>query len=425
MLMVLTSEVAFYHKIGTISDNKHVFKYFMASLSPHFYFVIYVVPYVDHVDIFYIPKVDNLDSFAIVPLFDSSYGSVENLAYGDTVTIALANEKIHGMAEVIEVDVRVPDKPIVLNDLPASFMDMELSRQIASSAIAELERINLFTLANQVGIFVGSKMQVLYDATPGIDIEAATYSIIQQLISDKFTFYSSLPYEMIDERKAIMYRMMNIMMNVSPYSIDIVSIFTDIISFARSLHDGNILFETIPYKVFYRLSYNALSSGSTDSVTDIGVAALAATKSQTVGINMATMEEQSKVYEFINITQAFVYLTSIEFKNIESGDIKVMVLDNESPDVLTRRKDICIEARSIQADGIKVTIQYGYGAGCDYFIGVLFEDEFGNYGITREDKLLDGDAETARKWEWGENSLEMFGNEIDSSNNIEVTFTGV
>ena len=423
--MALTTEVAFYHKVGTISDGRVVFKYFMASITPHFYFVVYVVPYENIVDIFYTPKLDNLDSFAVVPLFDSSYGEIRDLAYGDTATIILSNEKILGMAEVVEVDISIALKPVVVNDIPASPLDLALARQFAKESADVLESIQLYTLANQLMIIVESKVKSLVDSSAGIDIEGATYSIIQQLLTDKDTFYKSLPLLMLPDQKEIMYELLNTVVNLSPYNTSVVLMFSNIISFSISLYDAEISFENIPYNVFYRLAYNILSSGNTDSVSDIGIASEAVGISTSININMATMEESGKVYELLNITQSFVYLTGIEFKNIESGDTKTISLDNIDPDLLTKKKEICVEARSIQAQSKQVTLQYGYGTGCDLFVGMVFSDSSGKYGITREDKLLDGDSETSRLWSWGENSLEMFGNEIDSSNNIEVTFTGV
>ena len=423
--MPLSTEIAFYHKVGSISDEKTVFKYFLSSTSPHFYFVVYVVPYENIVDIFYIPKVDNVDSFSVVPLFDSLYGEVKGLEYGETATIVLANEKISGMAEVVEVEISIPLKPIVRNDILASPLDLALARQTAREAADILELANLYTLSNQLMIIVESKVKALVDSSSGVNIEAATYSIIQQLLLDKSVLYNSLPSEMITEQKEVIHRLLNTVINLSPYSTDIVVMFSDIVTFSTAMYDGLITFEDIPYNVFYRLAYSVLVSESTDSVADIGVAAGVAVKEVSIGLNMVTMEEESKVYEFLNATQGFVYLTSISFRNIESGDIKTITLNNIDPDLLTRKKDICVEARSIQSQDKQVTIQYGYGSGCDLFIGILFKDSFGSYGITREDKLLDGDTETSRLWSWGESSLEMFGNEIDSSNNIEITFTGV
>lgn len=423
--MALSTNVAFYHKVGTISDGAVVFKYFMASIDPHFYFVVYVVPYRDTIDIFYIPKIDNMDSFSVVPLFDSSYGEARGLSYGETVTIALGNEKISGMAEVVEVEISIPSKPIVINDVPDMPLDSVFARQLARDAADILEGAHLYTLANQLMIIVESKIKSLVDSSAGVDIQAAAYSIIQQLLTNKYTVHSSLSEEMTMDQKNIMYRLVNTIINLSPYNTDIVRIFSDIALYSRSLSFSDVSIENIPYNVFYRLSYNILSTGSTDSTFDVYTAANAIEKSVSISMNMSTMEESAKVYELLGITQSFVYLTNISFKNLESGEVREASFENIDPDLLVKKNEDCVESRTIQSQGNQVTLQYGYGTGCDLFAGMIFKDSIGSYGIKREDKLLDGDTETSRMWIWGENSIEMFGNEIDSSNNIEVTFTGV
>ncbi len=424
--MSLSTEVAFYHKIGTVAEDKTVFKYFLASMLPHFYFVVYVVPYENTVDIFYIPKIDNMDSFSVVPLFDDSlYGSVHNVGYGQTTTITLSNEKIHGLPEVVEVGISIPFKPVIVNNMPVTEVDMDEARQIASESASILSDARLYTLANQLMITVESKIGVLVDASTGVDIEGATYSIIQQLLLDKSVLYTSLPAGMTTEKKDILHRMLNTMINLSPYSTNISVIFSDIISFARLMNDSEISFETIPYHVLYRLTYKTLSEDSNDAKNDIVSAALAVEKSIIIGINMSTMEESAKVYGLINAIQSFVYLTEIKFLNVETGDIKAVSFDYLDSDILVKKKSVCIESRSAQAQSKKVTLQYGYGSGCDLFIGMIFVDEFGSFGIVKEEKLLDGDKTTSRKWIWGDESSEMFGSEINSSNNIEVTFKGV
>ncbi len=422
--MGFSTKVAFYHKVGTISDNKVMFKYFLASLDPHFYFVVYVVPYEDTLDIFYTPKIDNLDSFSVIPLFEDFYGSVQGVEYGEVLTITLTNEKIHGVSEVVELDISIPDRPMIINDVLATELDMEKARQSAISSVTILKEANLHTLSNQLMITVESKVGVIVDASAGVNIEGATHSIIRQVLLDKSVLYKSLPTDMGIEKKEMLHRIFNTIVALSPYSTSIAVMFSDIVSFARAMHDSSASFELVPYPAMYRLTYKILSTGSDDAEVDLIKASLAIEKITNINLNMSTMEETSKVYELINTVQSFIYLTKIEFLNVETGDKKTIILDNSDPDILSKKKDACSETRSIQAQGKQVSIQYGYGSGCDPFVGMLFTDEFGSFGIIREDKLLDGDNYTSRKWVWGDESLEMFGNEINSSNNIKVTFTG-
>ncbi len=416
---------AFYYKVGSTADGKAIYRYFMANLDPHFYFIVYIVPRELDFDIFYIPKVNNTANFSIISLFDDLYGSQLGVPYGEAVSIIVANEKIAGVSDIVEITLTVPISPVVVNGVDTNY-DIAEGIDLAKDAAITLEGIGLFTLANQLMITFESKIIMFESSAIAVSMEGVSRSIVQQFLLTREAFNSSLPPDMSEDRIDKLRLTFSTIVSTTPYTSDIAKMFSDVILLGDALYATGVDFTEIPYPVFFRLAYTWITTGGGVDELDALVTASSAVEIEVpVLINMATMEESETLYSLINGVQSFVYINAIEFKNLESGDTKTITFSYLDPVLLAKAKDQCLEVRSVQSFGKQIFFQYGYGAGCDIFTGMYLVADTQTFGIKKSEVMLEEGYTAVRSWDWGEDHLETYGDSIDSSNNIQVTIKGV
>ena len=424
---MISLKPVFYSKIGNHSDKIGiVYKYYLGSVDPHFYFAIYLVPNDDTFDIFYIPQVNNILDNGAIDLSDNNPNSIRNIKYGEAITIALTNPYLDGFGRIIDVNFSINDKPVAINMNIVSQVNLGAARNEAHKKIKPLQDIGLYTLSNIILIEVESKINNIIESSVGVKQENVVPTIIKSILSVKKNFMDSLPKNMNSDMTEKIYSLYLRALNIAPSGDSIPVIFSDAIRFARVLDDLDIDILSVPYQILFRLMTEWMKSKHSEYITLLKKASLAVVHSESISINMSTMEDVSKVYELLNKTQAFVYLTNIRFTNDDTGDFADFPLDNEYFKNYIKTSDDCVEAKGIPSSNGIVLIQYGYGTGCDDFIGLFSTDNSGEKrGLRRDDKMIGDSYVVARTWQWKTDKIVKVKDEIDSSGNITVEFTGV
>jgi len=416
-----------YFKIGNNTEgNTLAYKIYFGSVVPHFYFAAYIVPREESFDLFFVPQVNNLLDNGIVDMSDTAVNAVRGIAYGEEILLSLTNPHLDGYGRVIDVSLSLNERPVAVNSNSVAFTDIDAARATAREAIQPLMDIGLHVLANVVLIEVESKMQNIMQSSVGVSQDHVIPTIIKGILSHNKSFEDVLPSEMSQVEKDKTTKMFFRTLNVSPNSDEIPEIFADGILFARMLVEKSILIDTIPYEVLYRLMADWMVSKHSEQVSLLKKAYLAVVHTESISINMSTMEDVAKVYELLNKTQAFVYLTSIKIINNETSEEIVFPMDNEYYKNYIKTSPDCIEVKGIPSSNGTVLLQYGYGTGCDEFIGIFATTAGGlNYGLRRDDKMIGDEYLIARTWQWGLDKVVKSEGQIDSSGNITVEFTGV
>ena len=424
--MILLKPV-FYSKIGNHSDYLGMlYKYYLGSIDPHFYFAIYLVPNADTFDIFYVPQVNNILDNGVIDLSDNNPNSIRNIKYGETVTITLTNPYLDGFGRMIDVSFSIDDKPVAININSVSQVDLDAARNEARKKIKPLQDIGLYTLSNVLLIEVESKLSNIMQLSVGVIQEKAISTIINSVLSVKNIFMENLPKNMDSKTAERMYLLYLRALNVAPTEKYIPVIFSDAIQFARIIDKMKLNIFNIPYEILFRLMTDWMKSKHSEYITLLKKASLAVVHSESISINMSTMEDTSKVYELLNKIQNFVYLTNIRFTNDNTGESVDFPLENEYFENYVKTSNDCVEVKGIPSSNGVVLIQYGYGTQCDNFIGLFSIDNSGTRrGLRRDNKIIDNKYVIARTWQWGTDKTVKVKNEIDSSGNITVKFTGV
>jgi hypothetical protein len=412
-----------YHKIGNhLNTQDVIFKVYLASIDPHFYFSVYIVPFKDTFKMSYSPEVDNINDNGVIEFSDDA----REYAYGENIEIIVANDQIDGYGDILKLSFSIDSKPIAVNSDSMSFPDFLESRQYTKDKVSALQEIGLHTLYNTVQIEVEAKLYSVMGAYRGVNQNNAIDSIVKNILVTKKIFISSLPEGMSSHLKEYVYDMFSRIYNTSPVSHNIVNIFTDGVMFGRMIHAEQIDISVIPYGIRYVLSHRWMRYQSRDAVQKLKTAAAGVVKTETFSLNISTSEDTSTLYEVIQKTQNFVYINKITLTNDNSGETKVFNIDNELSENYSKMSDSCDEIRGIPSTDGTVLIQYSYGSGCDNFIGIKTIDNAGDVrGISREDNITETGYEATRIWKWRQDEIIKRGTEVDDTESITFEFTGV
>lgn len=424
---MISLKPVFYSKVGNHTDGQGlVYKYYLGSVDPHFYFSGYIVPNKNTFDFFYIPQVNNILNNGIVDMSVDSANAIRNVVYGEEVQIVLANPHLNGYGRVINVKFSIDEAPVAVNSTSVDFADFEKAIKDAKIEIEPITDIKLYTLSNIMLIEVEAKLNNILESSVGVNQDNVVPTIIGNILSVKSTFVNNLPDELSDTVKEKLYDLYIRSLNVAPHSSRVTIMFADTILFARMIVEREINIMSVPYEVLFRLMSDWTRGKHAEHVSLLKKASLAVSHFETIEINMSTVEDADKVYELFNKTQAFVYLTNIKFTNMDTGDYENFPMDNEYYRNYIKSTDNCIESKGIPSSNGTVLLQYGYGIGCDEFIGIFSTDNNGvKRGLRRDNKMVEDAYVVARTWQWKTNITVKIEGEIDSSGNISVEFTGV
>jgi hypothetical protein len=424
---MITMKPVFYHKVGMTKDSdKVVFKYIFGSADPHFYFAAYIVPSKESYDIFYVPYADNFYDNNIINMEDDAINKVIGVEYGENVDIMLSNNKVAGFGKLMNVSVHIDDKPTSVNVDEITSPDIPAAHDFIKNEILAIDSIGLYELRNIVAIEVESKLRNILGATLGVEQEPAIRSIMKSIFMTKSIFYRSIPTDLPDQRKDLLYTAFSRLSSIDPNSSNIADVFAVSIEFARVVNENGISIESVPYNVFFRLMSGWTKDKNYEHISLLETAAAGLVKTEEITLNMSTMEDMNSVYAILAKTQSFVYLTSVSIENVETGEVYSCSTDNVFFQNFIKNTQECIEVKGIPSSNGTVFIQYGYGSSCDPFVGLYaISSEGRKYGLKREDKIVGESFEISRIWDWEGEHIEKSGGEIDDSHSIRVTFTGV
>jgi hypothetical protein len=399
---------------------------YFGSIDPHFYFSAYIIPREDDFDMYYIPQVGNIEDNSIINMSPDNPNSKIGVSYGEDVSITLTNPMIEGFGTLIDIELSITESPIAVNTNIVSTLDIVTARDRAKELVAPLDEISLFELSNIVKIEVESKVNNILSSSVGVSQDSVVATIIYGILVIKKIFIGALPSELSDDVKDMLYLVYGRMLNVTPYVDASTVIFSDMVLFGRMIHEENINIMTIPFEILYRITEDWVKNKHAEQVSLLRTASLQVVINQTIEINMSSMEDTPKVYEALNKTQAFVYLTNIRFTNDDTLDFIDFPLENEYYRNYVKQGTDCVEVKGIPSSNGRVVIQYGYGSGCDKFIGLTSVDLDGHKrGVRRDDKIVDNEFVPVRTWNWITEEAVKIDNEVDTTHNITVTFTGV
>jgi hypothetical protein len=414
-------------KIGNHTSNSKVsYKVYFGSVEPNFYFAAYIVPSEDTYDMFFIPKVNNILDNGVIDFNDNSANSIKGIQYGEAVELSLSNPSLDGYGRMVNVTLSIDSKPVATQSSSTTPLNIEAAGAIARETIKPIVDIGLYTLANVALIEVEAKLENILQSSVGVNQDTVVPTIIRSILVIRKIFIDNLPSGLTDEQKDKFYTLYMRLLNISPVTSDTPGVFAEAILFARMIKEENIDMFTIPYEILFRLFVDWTKSHHSESVNLLKKASANIEHSESISINMSTMEDTSKVYELLNKTQAFVYLRNIRFINADTGDFEDFPMDNEYYKNYIKSTDESIEQKGIPSSNGVVIIQYGYGTGCDDFIGLFSEDVNGSKrGLRRDDRMIGYRLTTSRTWEWETDKIVKSEGQIDSSGNITVEFTGV
>ncbi len=424
---MISLKQVFYVKIGNhTSGSKISYKVYFGSVEPHFYFAAYIVPSADTFDMFFTPQINNILDNGVIDLNDNSVNSIKGIAYGEDISLSLSNPYLDGYGRIVDVEMRIVDKPVATQASSVTPLDLEAAGAVAKESIQPIVDIGLYTLSNVALIEVEAKLANILQSSVGVNQDTVVPTIIRSVLMVKKIFIDNLPEGLSEAQQDKFYMLYMRLLNVSPGSGDTAHVFAEGMLFARMVQGEDIDLTTIPYEILFRLFVDWTKNHHSEYVNLLKKASANIEHSESVAINMSTMEDIAKVYELLNKTQAFVYLRNIRFTNIDTGDFADFPMDNEYYKNYIKNTDQCIEQKGIPSSNGVVLIQYGYGTGCDEFIGLFSEDVNGSKrGLRRDDKLIDDEFVTSRTWQWETEKTVKTEGQIDSSGNITVEFTGV
>jgi len=424
---MISLKPVFYSKVGNHTNSQSItYKYYFGSIDPHFYFAVYMVPSKDTYDMFFIPQINNIANNGVVEIGENRANAKYGISYGEEVSLLLTNQFLDGFGRMVEIQLSIPEKPVAINEEAIDFADLESARVEARAEVAPIIQIGLHTLANIIMIEVEAKLNNIMESSVGVNQDNVIPTIIKGVLAIKATFVDALPSEMTEPQKEKMHMLYNRALNVAPHSNRVTVVYSDAILFARMIASEGIDMSTIPYEILFRLMSDWMKTKHSEHVALLKKASLNIEHSEDISINMSTMEDVSKVYELLNKTQSFVYLRNIKFTNTDTGASIDFPMDNEYYKNYIKSTDQCIESKGIPSSNGTVLLQYGYGVGCDEFIGLFATDNNGyKYGLRRDDKLVGDTYLVARTWQWEMDKVVKTENEIDSSGNITIQFTGV
>ncbi|RLF44233.1 MAG: hypothetical protein DRN17_04830 [Thermoplasmata archaeon] len=413
----------FYHKIGTHKDtDKTIYKYFFASIDPHFYFAAYVIPYEDSFKITFDPFIGNIANDGVIEFSDE----MSEYAYGEEVRTLVSNQYLAGYSDIATLIFAIEERPVIVNSSSINFPDIEESRTYSRDLVKPLDDIGLHTLANTLKIEVEAKLSAVMSSALGVDQNNAVDAIVKSVLVSKNIFIQSLPEDMNVNQKEYTFDMFSRIYNTSPVTSNIVDIFADGILFGIMTNNENILLETIPYEIRFRLSTNWMKTKSDDAVDQFKVAAAGVIKTETLELNMSTMEDLNKLYEVIQKTQSFVYLTEMSITRDSDNETIIFPIENEYHRNYAKTSERCEETKGIPSTNGQILIQYGYGQNCDSFVAIKTLDNTGWVrGFSRDDRIIEDDYITARTWKWEAEEIVKYGAEIDNTESVTIIFKGV
>jgi len=424
--MINMKEV-FYSKIGNHSMGREiVYKVYFGSIDPQFYFAAYVIPRGESYDMFYIPQVNNIADNGIIDMSEDSSTSRMNIQYGEPVEILLTNPFVEGRGSIVSVSVSIDESPVAVNTSSLTQFNLDDARAITREAIQPLIDAKMYLLANIAMIEVETKLRNILESSVGVNQDTAIPTILRSVLAVKKIFIDNLPDGMPEEDEEMFYMLYVRMLNVSPDSNNIPSIFAKGILFANMMYSEGMTAHLIPYEILFRLMIDWSKEYRPEYVYLLKQASDNIEIKRTISVNLSTMEDQSKVYELLNKTQEFVYLTNIRFTNMDNGEYKDFRINNEYFENYIKTTDRCIEQKGIPSEDGTITIQYGYGTDCDSFIGLTSTDNQNvKRGVRRDDKIIDNEFKTARTWQWVNDEIIQIEGDVTTAGTIAVEFTGV
>lgn len=414
-------KTAYFNKVGKVESHGMIYRYIFASADPHMYFSAHIIPHETTYDLYAIPTTNNLDNSSAIKLDDNNNYSRKGIAYGEMISVILGNDDLEGMSDYVEVMIQLTERPIAIDGETG---DYDLSMHM-DNLIMPLIDAGLFKLSNIVATEVTSNMTVI-KSHADIDPDRAVESFVFNILISKSVFMEYLP-EGLPISKEDAYTLYSKILYGNAYTENISIVFADMINFFKIVVEKSINLNNIPTEILSTLVSKWSKDHSEQYIDKLIQASLLAPVVMTVELNPVTISNQTKLFQVLGEIQSFVYMNKLEVL-VDDVRVELIEFDPKYFELLYRTEDSCRVEKGIEIDrGVNFIITYGYGQGCDEFVGMNLEDIENTlyYGINKKDTLVENRVEYAVVYQNGTESVAMLDGNLDSNLNVKFVLHGV